>query len=149
MTFIVEGKPKGKERARFSGTHTYTPATTKAYMDAVRTAFLLARGKKSDKALCVTINLYIPIPASFNKKEKADAVSGVLIPINKPDNDNAEKVIFDALNGFAWYDDTQVIENHTYKHYAERPCAVVEITDAGSLYYKANGKGKYIRRSDI
>jgi Holliday junction resolvase RusA-like endonuclease len=47
----------------------------------------------------------------------------------KPE-DNIGKVICDALNGLAWYDDTQVVEAYVIKRYADIPMVRVMIDEA-------------------
>ena len=41
-----------------------------------------------------------------------------LFPTVKPDADNVSKIILDALNGLAYYDDNQVTDLTIYKQYA-------------------------------
>jgi len=58
--------------------------------------------------LTVDLGLYIRQP----KKTK------LLVP--RADNDNFEKAVWDSLNGHLWVDDTQIVENHTIKQWAEK-----------------------------
>lgn len=48
--------------------------------------------------------------------------------ISKPDNDNYEKLVFDALNGIFWVDDGQIISNRTEKLYSTQPRFEINIT---------------------
>ena len=68
----------------------------------------------------------MPIPASWPKKAKAAALAGQVAASSKPDLDNMVKAVFDGLNGIAWIDDKQVIEESSRKMYGEEPR--IEIT---------------------
>jgi hypothetical protein len=43
------------------------------------------------------------------------------MPCKKPDIDNIAKTYLDAMNGVIFVDDTQVVELHVKKVYAEKP----------------------------
>lgn len=60
------------------------------------------------------------IPKSTSKKARTAMLSGQTYPTKKPDVDNVVKIVLDALNGFAWHDDAQVIDLHISKTYTER-----------------------------
>lgn len=47
-------------------------------------------------------------PASWTKALKLAAAGGLLYHVSKPDKDNVEKLIVDALNGWAFADDSQI-----------------------------------------
>lgn len=126
FSFIVEGKPQGKARARtfynkrMGKMCSITPEQTKSYEDLIRWSYKAAGGKyNGEKTLKVYIKAVYPIPKSFNKTKQRNAISGILRPTTKPDCDNVIKVVLDALNGVAYYDDKQVIEVSCCKHYGE------------------------------
>lgn len=48
-------------------------------------------------------------------------LSGKIRPTIKPDWDNVGKLIADALNGVAYYDDKYVVDGMARKFYAEIP----------------------------
>ena len=56
-------------------------------------------------------------------------VSGT--PAKKPDADNILKAVCDALNGFAWKDDAQVIEAHVRKVYGLTEGVTVTVRQYG------------------
>ena len=45
----------------------------------------------------------------------------------KPDCDNIAKIILDSLNKIAYHDDSQVVDLHVNKRYAEMPYVYVEL----------------------
>lgn len=134
MKFIVEGKPQGKARARtfynkrMGKMQSITPEKTKSYEDLIRWSYKAAGGAYYNEIpLKVNINAFYPIPTSFTKAKKQQAQRGELYPCVKPDCDNIIKVVLDALNGVAYYDDKQVICAACNKAYGVRGCLVVEI----------------------
>ena len=55
----------------------------------------------------------------------------VLRPIKKPDMDNVVKVIADSLNGVAYRDDTQIVDQMCRKFYSDEPRVEVIIRQIG------------------
>ena len=126
ITFLVEGKPQGKARARtFYDNHagkmrSVTPGQTKSYEDLIRWNYRAAGGQYlGEKLISVDIQAFYPIPKSFSKKKRKAAVFEETRPTTKPDCDNVIKVVLDALNGVAYYDDKQVISVSCNKYYGE------------------------------
>lgn len=127
MKFIVEGKPQGKARARtfynkrMGKMQSITPIQTKSYEDLIRWSYKAAGGEYlGEKVLQVDIKAFYPIPKAFSKVKRIDAVNGNTRPTSKPDCDNIVKVVLDALNGVAYYDDKQVVAVSCNKYYGER-----------------------------
>ena len=136
MQFIVEGRPQGKARARTfynsraGKMQSITPEKTKSYEDLIRWKYKAAGGKYyGEKTLQVDIHAFYPIPKGFSKAKVEDALDGKLRPTTKPDCDNVIKVVLDALNGVAYYDDKQVIRVSCSKHYALQGKLYVEIKE--------------------
>ena len=130
IVFLIPGEPKGKARPRVvrlkNGASTsYTPDKTVAYEELVRQRFRQQWSSKElpfpDKTpVCVMITACFGIPKSTSKKARTAMLSGQTYPTKKPDVDNVVKIVLDALNGFAWHDDAQVIDLHISKTYTER-----------------------------
>ena len=136
ITFTVEGKPQGKARARtfynkrLGRMQSITPEQTKSYEDLIRWSYTAAGGKYlGETTLQVDIQAFYPIPKSFSKAKTNDAVTRKLRPTTKPDCDNIIKVVLDALNGVAYYDDKQVICVSCNKYYGETGYLKVTITE--------------------
>lgn len=113
MEFVVHGKPQGKARPRFSirsGT-VYTPKKTAIYEKKIAKAYVEAGGEKypAGTYVRVQIQVYFPIPKSWPKSKRQDALENILRPDKKPDIDNILKVVLDALNRIAYEDDKQVV----------------------------------------
>ena len=134
VTFKVPGEPVGKGRPRFArvgdSVKTYTPRETQAYEERVRTAYRAAGGPHmGDRALCVRITAYCPIPASVSKARRLAMARGFELPTKKPDCDNVMKVVCDALNGCAYDDDKQIVSAVVLKKYAEIPRVEIMLYD--------------------
>lgn len=119
IEFTIPGEPKGKGRPRHERNgHTYTPRDTKEYEEEVRIRF--RKAIRDDEKLAkqfpltgpvkVTIWAYFKIPKSITKKRLKQIRDGEDFPTKKPDIDNIEKIIEDALNGLAYKDDSQIVE---------------------------------------
>jgi len=125
VEFTIPGPPQGKARPRVvrmknGASVSYTPDKTVFYEELVRQRYKDAsKGHKfSDSlALRVTIISGYPIPASKPKKQQASMLAGEIRPTKKPDGDNIIKIVCDALNGFAYKDDAQVVEMVLIKRY--------------------------------
>ena len=122
MEFVIEGKPQGKARPRFSrksGT-VYTPSKTARYEKEIRDSFLAAGGKMISDGSYVTVavDAYFKIPKSYIKGKRLACEHNINRPDKKPDMDNILKVVMDALNKVAYKDDKQVIEVRCRKWYS-------------------------------
>lgn len=126
MEFIVEGKPQGKARARtfynknIGRMQSITPEQTKDYESLIRWSYKAAGGQYlNDSNVEISIAACYEIPKSYSKAKRQAALSGELRPTTKPDVDNIIKVVLDALNGVAYYDDKQVVYVSCEKHYSD------------------------------
>lgn len=70
-------------------------------------------------AVTVNVVFYMPIPQSWNKKKRAEAIGKPHTV--KPDLDNLIKGFFDAANGILWKDDNQVMRCVAEKVYSDEP----------------------------
>lgn len=137
MQFIVEGKPQGKARARtFYNDRagkmcSMTPEQTKSYEELIRWKYKAAGGQyMGEKVLQVDIKAFYPIPKAFSKAKKVEALERQIRPTTKPDCDNIIKVVLDALNGVAYYDDKQVVCVSCNKYYGEMGYLEISILEA-------------------
>lgn len=146
VEFVVPGPVVGKQRPKFSTVNghaiAYTPGKTASYENLVRLAYMQAypNRKPYDKGvqLYMTINAHFQIPKAASKK-KAEAMRNKDIrPTTKPDADNIAKIVCDALNKVAFYDDSQIVVLKVRKVYADNPLVAVTIYDvnAGDCFYE-------------
>ena len=120
--FIVPGDVEGKARPRMN-TRTgkaYTPTKTKIYEYMIRMCFINTFPDyiPIEKRVKCTIFANFDVPKSTSKKNKELMLKGEISPTKKPDIDNIIKVVLDAMNGFAFKDDTQVTEIVVRKQYS-------------------------------
>lgn len=124
----IPGEMRGKGRPRFSArggfARAYTDEKTRNAETWVKVcAREQYRGPLLEGALAVTMTIGVAIPASWSKRKRADALAQAILPTGKPDLDNTEKLIFDALNGLVWRDDAQVVRVTKAKLYEAAPQA--------------------------
>jgi Holliday junction resolvase RusA-like endonuclease len=78
-------------------------------------------------AVTLMMVAFIPIPASWPKQKRACAAAGLLLPTSRPDLDNYEKVVTDALNGVCYEDDSQICDVIKSKRYSTNPRVHVSV----------------------
>lgn len=129
-------EPKGKERPRWSPKtqRMYTPATTTSYEDFIKLVYRQNYGAEmfpKGVPLDIRIRAYCPIPKSDTLTVRAKKMTGAIRPTVKPDWDNIGKIVADALNKVAYYDDAQIVDSQTRKFYSDRPRVEILIQIAG------------------
>lgn len=129
ITIRVPGPPRGKARPRFTKTgRAYTPAKTKAYEQAIGwAARAVHKGEPIAGPVHVRVIANCPVPKSWPKAKRLDALLGNIPHLVKPDIDNVTKAVLDALNGIMWRDDSQVALDGAMKRYSAEPELVVII----------------------
>ena len=133
MKIIITGVPVGKGRPKFSTfggyPKAYTPVKTVNYENLVKIAFQQTGEQPFEREtqLRADITAFFPIPKSVSKKKREEMNRGLLMHTKKPDCDNIAKSILDALNGLAYYDDSQICELSVYKMYSDEPRAEIVI----------------------
>ena len=129
-------EPKGKERPRWSPKtqRMYTQATTTSYEDFIKLVYRQNYGAEmfpKGVPLDIRIRAYCPIPKSDTLTVRAKKMTGAIRPTVKPDWDNIGKIVADALNKIAYYDDAQIVDSQTRKFYSDRPRVEILIQIAG------------------
>lgn len=138
VSFVVLGKPLGWERATprvvelADGRKFNKPFTPKQTRNAQAHIKLVAQGAMRGRALFdepldLILTAIYPIPVSFSKKKRADALRHVVRPAVKPDLDNVEKLALDAMTGIVFRDDVLICGCTKVKIYGERPRLVVTV----------------------
>jgi len=114
------GEPVSKARAKTvrlpnGKSHSYTPQKTVMAEDAWRYTFrdVGAPPMPPNTALAATIDLYLSRPPSTPKKRVRPMVS--------PDYDNFAKLVTDALQHFAYENDSRFVDVHIREWYADYP----------------------------
>lgn len=121
VNFSIPGRPRGKERARQAPGHQrpYTPAQTIAAEKEIAQLFRQARGPGPPLTgpVSLTVTAVFRIPVGWPRALREQAARGLVPYTGKPDRDNIEKLVCDALNGLAWCDDAQIAAGPVLKRY--------------------------------
>lgn len=124
-SFSVAGEPTGKARPRVTRTgHAYTPAKTVLYENLIKVEFEnQCDGVYFEKGVPVALSVsaFYGIPKSARKKELEKMLAGEVRPTKRGDLDNVVKTVADALNGFAYYDDSQIVQIYAERFYSDKP----------------------------
>ena len=131
--FEMIGDIVGKARPRMN-TRTgraYIPTNTKLYEYSLRQWFIREYPNfiPIETRVKVTIIAYFGIPKSTSKKKEAEMLQGNISPTKKPDADNIIKIVLDAMNKFAFKDDTQVTKLEIEKKYDKTPRIYIKIEE--------------------
>lgn len=136
IQFTVLGEPVGKGRPKFSTFNghamAYTPQKTVNYETLVKLSYQQQCNDKpydKDIPLRAEITAYFPMPKSTSMKRKKMMLEGQIRHTKKCDADNLAKAVLDALNGIAYYDDSQVCELSVSKLYSDNPRVIVSISE--------------------
>lgn len=90
-----------------------------------------AGGKWIDGPVRMDLIAKMPIPKSWSKKKKAEAMAGGIWPDKKPDLSNIIKQIEDVAQGLLFDDDKQICEITARKEYSTKPRWIVKLRQAG------------------
>ena len=131
--FEIPGPVTGKGRPRIN-TYTcraYTPNKTKEYEELAKQYFILKypRHIPIEGRVKVSIIAYFKIPKGTNKKNEKLMLNGIISPTKKPDIDNIEKIVLDAMNTLAFKDDNQITKLEIEKVYSEEEKVYVKIEE--------------------
>jgi len=125
IQFTVLSEPVGKARARVvvnkGKAHSYTPSKTSDAENNVRWAWLQAGRPTIRGPICLTVTFYRTRPKSTPKN--------VLLPVTKPDTSNYLKLVEDALNNYAFQDDSYITTSHARKRFGSPPRIEIELEE--------------------
>ena len=126
IEFRYYGDAVGKARPRYARrgdyVHTYTPRNTQVFEEAIKHHCKTACKKDfpmypKDTPVKVDVRIAVAIPKSWSKKKREKAINDEIFPTKKPDLDNVLKSIYDAMNGFAYEDDSQICMTFAERYY--------------------------------
>ena len=127
VKFTIEGPAKAKARPRFNRNtgRAYTPKASHEYEKAVKEAY---KGNYffDGEYISIKILFKFKIPKSYTKKQRSDALAGILKP-SRADIDNYIKSVLDGLNKVAYSDDRYIFRIEAEKIFAEEDETIVEI----------------------
>jgi Holliday junction resolvase RusA-like endonuclease len=129
-TFPVEPVGKGRPRGRVAFSRKtgkqyvqeYTPAKT-AHAEE------LIRAHVCQSKVFFEAGVPLKLEAEFVFARPKSAPKKRAYPTTRPDLDNCYKTLTDALNGFLFADDSQIVEVAMRKSYGQTPCIKVTLTE--------------------
>jgi len=114
IRFDIPGPPVGKGRPRATRVNGfvnfYTPAKTRDYEKAVKTAGRMFCKEPLDGPIVLSMWVRMPVPKSWGKRLRQECLAGCVRPVFRPDLDNIVKAVFDGLNGICYEDDALIVE---------------------------------------
>ena len=143
VQFTILGDPVAKGRSKHRTITTrdgrqfnqeYTPAKTRNYEQTVRLEYERQVGQcfPADAALAMEIAIYKRIPKGMTKRNRERVAAKELRPGKKPDVSNVIKSVEDGLNGVAYHDDNQIVDQRGIEWYDETPRVEVQISVIGT-----------------
>ncbi|EPS1221652.1 RusA family crossover junction endodeoxyribonuclease [Burkholderia cenocepacia] len=140
----------GKGRPRVYRGIATTPPKTRAYERQVATLAKVAmRGHRLiDGPVRILLEIDVEVPESWPKYRRADALAGLIWPTVKPDIDNAEKALLDAMNGIVYRDDSQIVVVQKSKHYAAAPQVRIVIDEMRGMTAQQAARGRANRATE-
>ena len=127
ISFFVRGEPKAQPRpkafARKFGSkwsaRVYDPGTAENWKSQIAMAAKeLFPATPTEDPICLELDFKLPRPKSHHNSKGHLKESAPVYHTNKPDADNLEKAVMDALTQLgAWRDDSQVCIKRTTKRY--------------------------------
>ena len=128
MKFTVYIEPVAKARARtvvhHGKVHSFTPRKTEKAEWAIRQAFLgfySFRPPITDAPVKIEATFFLSRPKTLPKRKT--------MPVTRPDWDNYGKLVADALNRYAYVDDSNITTAIIKKRYGSPPRIDIEITE--------------------
>jgi len=122
--------PKGRPKARRNGKYIvmYTPSKTRQFEEDFAEKCKGYFKAPTSSLIKIDITFYLKPAESFSTKKK-QALYGKYFDLKNIDIDNLQKSAFDALNKIAYDDDSQIVDVHAVKKYAEQDYIEFEIIE--------------------
>lgn len=107
---LIPGKPIAKKRQRFARGRCYSDQAgeTNAIKMLVQAEFRRFSREPLDGPVEAEFTFGFAPPESWSKKKRAQAITGELRHVVKPDASNLVKFYEDAMNGVVYRDDSQI-----------------------------------------
>jgi len=150
-TAFVHGDPKAQPRTRASSfgggrARVYDPGTANGWKNLIAQALRKYAGQAITDALHVDLTFFFPRPRSHFGTGKNSKLMKEFAPefhTKKPDIDNLEKAVYDALSEKSgiglWKDDAQIVSCRPHKMYADGSPVGMRI----AIYSLTKGKENY------
>jgi len=126
IKFTVPGRPHGKRAPSFNRAtgHAYKNKDCVSYENRILACFVLEAGVDfvpHDGPVQMCVKAYAPIPSSKPKWFKAAAATELFPCCVKPDTDNLQKSVADAIEHAAYTNDSRIYRSTFSTYYSSRP----------------------------
>lgn len=129
LKLIIQTAPEPKQSAKFYNAgkfiKSYQPKKVTSYKDTIKSMIIGQLPRyfvPFQKAVEIEYKFIFAPLKSFNKTEKEKIENGDLIyKTTKPDADNLEKSLNDAMEKIIFYNDSQIAKHTTIKAYGKIP----------------------------
>lgn len=132
IVLYFQGDPVAKGRARFTKSgHAFTPAKTRKWEDSAK---YIAQQKMQGRsplngAIKIDLSMVFVPSKSWPQWKKDYALRGLIAHTKKPDADNIQKAVKDAMNQIVYEDDAQIMWGDFHKKFGPQPMVIVKITE--------------------
>ncbi len=109
----------------------YTPKETTTFENLVRGEYLKIFTERARSEGPISVGMCAVFPYVKSLSKRMIAAGGTIPKTTKPDCDNLIKCVLDALNGYAWKDDSQVYRITFLKKYGPEPRTEITINYEG------------------
>lgn len=132
MEFVILGIPQAKQSVKFTKSGMkYTPAHIKQAQNSMTLQIMnqLPNGHEPiTEAVAIQYTFEFPLTKDLKKetRQKIQCGDQVFRP-KKPDIDNLQKAVNDAMNGVVYLDDSQIVKISSVKIYSETPKIIINV----------------------
>lgn len=127
-TIFVKPTAKGRARMSIIGGHAraYTPASTRNAEADIKAAIR----QQVTEIERFEAGIPLALDAVFYREKPKSTPKKVFMPVSKPDADNYCKLLLDALNGYLFADDNQIVTLRIKKRFTTgQPCIYLKIKE--------------------
>lgn len=131
INVVYYGEPKAQARLRANSNLNTFYDPSKSFKLTINEAIRTQLGnnfKPINREIYFVARFYKPYPKSTPKKKRLLMELGVIRPTTKPDLDNYEKLLYDALLHTLYNDDSVIVSGYHQKFYSVKPRVEIEIT---------------------
>lgn len=124
LDLVYYGEPKAQPRARSNSVtgFFYDPGKSlKQWMIEQVLNLLPKNFKPISTSISLKAKFFRTIPKSASRTDKVLMEMGYLRPTVKPDIDNYDKLLLDALKNVLYTDDSLIVDSDTGKYYSTKP----------------------------
>ena len=128
VNILPEAQKKTKFAIRGKYPHAYDPS--KKYKEQIIWQVKpYAPTKIMEGPVELELYFHMPIPKAASMIRRKQMIAGIIHHIKRPDIDNLAYVVTNALKGLVYKDDSQIVNLHVYKRYADAPKILLKVID--------------------